>query len=55
MSAFLSDVTLVVSECVEWIGQYLDVILDNPALTVMCVAIPIVSVSVDLLRRLIRI
>lgn len=54
MTEFLSSVSLVVSAAITWMNQFLTVIIDTPALTVMCIAVPLVSVSVDLIRRLIR-
>lgn len=55
MEQFLSSVSQVVTASLTWMTQYLSVIVNNPALTTLCIAIPIVSVSVDMLRRLIRI
>lgn len=55
MTAFLSNISLVVSAAITWMNQFLTVIIETPALTVMCIAIPLVSISVDLIRRLIRI
>lgn len=55
MTAFLSNISLVVSAAITWMNQFLTVIIETPALTVMCIAIPLVSVAVDLIRRLIRI
>ena len=54
MADFLSDVGLVVTQSISWMMQFLDVIVDTPALTVICIAVPLVNVAVNLLRRLIR-
>ena len=54
MADFLSQVSQVVSAVVIWIGQYLDVIMDNPALLFVCICIPVVSATIDMFRRLLR-
>lgn len=54
MASFLQQVTLVVQESVEWLEIILDTILASPALTVICVGVPIVSQVVRLFSRLIR-
>lgn len=54
MEQFLSSVSQVVTASLTWITQYTAVIMNNPALTTICIAVPIVSVSVDMLKRLIR-
>lgn len=54
MTQFLVDVGLVVQSCIGWMEDYLDAILASPALFTICIAVPLVSISVNLLNRLIR-
>ena len=54
MTDFLSYVGLVVQECIEWMGMYVDAIIASPPLFVICIAVPLCSMAVNLLNRLIR-
>ena len=54
MSNFLQQMGQVVTECVTWMNLFLNAILDSPALITICIAVPLVNVAVNLLRRLIR-
>lgn len=54
MPQFLSQVGLVVEQCISWMDMYLEAIVSNSALFTICIAVPLVSVSVNLLNRLIR-
>lgn len=54
MSAFLTEIGTFFTQSVTWLGDVLDVIIANPALTVLCIAMPIVGFAVGLLGRLIR-
>ena len=54
MSAFLTEIGTFFTQSVTWLGDVLDVITGNPALLVLCIAMPIVGFAVGLLSRLIR-
>lgn len=54
MSAFLTEIGTFFTQSVTWLGDILDVIVANPALLVMVIAMPVVGFAVGLLSRLIR-
>ena len=54
MEAFLSTIGTFFTQSVTWLGDVLDVIVAEPALTVMVLAMPICGFAVGLLSRLIR-
>lgn len=54
MTAFLTEIGTFFTQSVTWLGDVLDVIVANPALMVMVLAMPIVGFAVGLLGRLIR-
>lgn len=54
MEAFLTNIGAFFTQSVAWLGDVLDVIVADPALTVMVLAMPIVGFAVGLLGRLIR-
>lgn len=54
MATFLTDIHTFFSSSMNWVVKVLDVIVANPALTVMCLAMPIVGFAVGLLSRLFR-
>lgn len=54
MSEFLTQVSAVVTAAIGWMSDYLDLIVDTPALFVICIAVPLCSMAVNLLNRLIR-
>lgn len=54
MAEFLTNIGTFFTQSVTWLGNILDVVTDNPALTVMVLAMPIVGFAVGLLGRLIR-
>lgn len=54
MDAFLTNIGTFFTQSVAWLGDILDVIVADPALTVMVLAMPIVGFAVGLLGRLIR-
>lgn len=54
MSAFLTEIGTFFTQSITWLGDVLDVVVQNPALTVMVLAMPIVGFAVGLLSRLIR-
>lgn len=54
MSAFLTEIGTFFTQCITWLGDVLDVVTGNPALTVLVLAMPICGFAVGLLNRLIR-
>ena len=54
MTAFLSGIGEFFTQSVTWLGDVLDVVVENPALLIMVIAMPIVGFAVGLLGRLIR-
>lgn len=54
MSAFLTEIGTFFTQAITWLGDVLDVIVSNPALLVMVIAMPVVGFAVGLLSRLIR-
>lgn len=55
METFLSNIGVFFTKCIGWLGTCLDTITGNPALTVLCLAMPICGFAVGLLRRLIHV
>jgi len=55
MESFLSNIGAFFTQCITWLGTCLDTITGNPALTVLCLAMPICGFAVGLLGRLIRV
>lgn len=54
MSTLLSSIGSFFTKSVEWLGDVLDVVIDNPALLILVIAMPIIGFAVGLLGRLIR-
>lgn len=54
MTEFLTNIGTFFTQSITWIGDVLDVIVANPALTIMVLAMPIVGFAVGLLGRLVR-
>ena len=54
MSALLTDIGTFFTQSVTWLGNILTTITGNPALLILCIAMPIIGFSVGLLNRLIR-
>lgn len=54
MSSFLTEIGSFFTQSVTWLGDVLDVIVANPALLVLVIAMPVVGFAVGLLGRLIR-
>lgn len=54
MQEFLTNIGTFFTQSVTWLGDVLDVVVENPALTVLVIAMPIVGFAVGLLGRLIR-
>lgn len=54
MSDFLSNIGTFFTQSITWLSDVLDTVVASPALTIMCLAMPIVGFAVGLLGRLIR-
>lgn len=54
MAEFLTNIGTFFTQSTTWLSDVLDVIIASPALTIMCLAMPIVGFAVGLLGRLIR-
>lgn len=54
MTSFLSSIGEFFTQSVTWLGNVLDVVVENPALLILVIAMPIVGFAVGLLGRLIR-
>lgn len=54
MTSFLTDVGTFFTKSIAWLGEVLTVIVNNPALLVMVLAMPICGFAVGLLSRLVR-
>lgn len=52
MTSFLTDIGTFFTQAITWLGDVLDVVVSNPALLVLCVAMPVCGFAVGLLRRL---
>lgn len=54
MSAFLTNIGTFFTQSMTWMGDVLTEVTNNPALTVLVLAMPICGFAVGLLGRLIR-
>ncbi len=54
METLLSNIGQFFTQAITWLGNVLDVVVENPALLILCIAMPIVGFAVGLLGRLIR-
>ena len=52
MEALLSSVTLVFNAVVGWMGNLINVIVNNPVLVILCVAMPLIGFGVVILKRI---
>lgn len=54
MSAFLTEVGTFFTQAMSWLGTVLETVTSEPALLVLCIAMPVCGFAVGLLSRLIR-
>lgn len=54
MTAFLTEIGTFFTQSIGWLGDVLDVVVQNPALLVLVIAMPVCGFAVGLLNRLIR-
>lgn len=52
MANFLTEIGTFFTQVITWLGDVLDVVTQNPALLVLCIAMPVCGFAVGLLRRL---
>lgn len=55
MSSFLTEIGTFFTQAMTWMGDVLDVVIGNPALLVLCIAMPVCGYSIGLLNRLVRV
>lgn len=55
MASFLTDIGTFFTQAISWLSTCLSTITGSPALTVLCLAMPICGFAVGLLRRLIHV
>lgn len=54
MAEFLGTIGTFFTQAMTWMGDVLSAVVENPALTVLVLAMPICGFAVGLLNRLIR-
>ena len=54
MTAFLTDIGTFFTQAIDWLGKVITVVISNPALLVLVIAMPVCGFAVGLLSRLIR-
>lgn len=54
MTSILTEIGTFFTQSITWLGDVLDVIVGNPVLLILCVAMPVIGFSVGLLNRLIK-
>lgn len=54
LSTLLTNVGTFFTQAITWVGEALDVVVSNPALFVMVIAIPVAGVAIGYLSRLFR-
>ena len=54
MTTLLSGIGEFFTKSIEWLGTVLNTITGNPALLILCIAMPVIGFAVGLLNRLIR-
>ena len=54
MEALLTSIGAFFTQSVTWLGDVLAVVVENPALLIMVIAMPVAGYAVGLLNRLIR-
>lgn len=54
MTTLLNGIGEFFTKSVDWLGTILTTITGNPALLILCIAMPVIGFAVGLLNRLIR-
>lgn len=52
MAEFLSDIGTFFTQSITWMGDVLNVVVENPALLVLVIAMPICGFAVGLFNRI---
>lgn len=52
MAEFLGNIGTFFTQSITWMGDVLDVVVENPALTVLVLAMPICGFAVGLFNRI---
>lgn len=55
MAEFLGTIGTFFTQSMTWLSDALDVIIASPALTVLCISMPVVGFAVGLLGRMMRV
>lgn len=54
MTAFLTNIGAFFTQVFTWFGDIVEIVSSNPPLTVLILAIPIVSFAIGVFNRLVR-
>lgn len=54
LGTMLTNIGSFFTQAITWVGEALDVVVSNPALFVMVIAIPVAGVAIGYLSRLFR-
>lgn len=54
MTTLLTGIGEFFTKSIEWLGTVLNTITGNPALLILCIAMPVIGFAVGLLNRLIK-
>lgn len=55
MADVFTAVTGAITQVISWMGTWLDAILDNPVLLFFCIALPLLTIGITIIRRLLRV
>lgn len=54
VASVAQDVGVFLTEAISWLGDVLDTVMNNPALFIMVICMPVGGFAIGALRRLIR-
>lgn len=54
METFLTQIGTFFTQAIGWMGDVLEVVVANPALLILVIAMPVCGFAIGLLNRLIR-
>ena len=54
LATVLESITTFFTSAIGWLGDVMQVVMENPALLIMCVCIPVAGVAIGYLSRLLR-
>lgn len=55
MSAVFAAVTSAVTQVITWMGTWLDAITDNDILLFFCLALPLLTIGITIIKRLLSV